>query len=598
MFRYVALLWNCDSPAEAAATDEIKRKLLCGSTPWQAEYDCGGILAYSVGSRSETYQCLALSRYGLVFGALFEKGSAYSARLIRDEHIASISRTEGRVLLEKYWGDYVAVLCISDIHRDKLILRSPSGIIRCYLMRYRGVNIVCSNVEDVADLGLSFTTNWNYVAAELCSAATMGWEHTGLNEVSAVLPGRCMRLCPSSRASAVYWDPVSVAAEPIDDARQAIDRLRSGIAASVQAWVSRQRRALLMLSGGLDSAVILACIKEMSEKPPVTCLNLYNSDDAGDERAFARVAAESAGLELLERARPPHVDLSALLDLPKSARPSSNHTDHIMSHAVAMAFARELDATAVFSGQMGDELFCRQTGLYALIDHMWMEGWTARTLKIASDVSVYGGLPLSRVLFAGLRYGYLTRPNLLVRLRNPLLSADIPQPFVDSVKLRSLNYRFRYEWLTKRHEVPIGKLLQICAVSSAQAYFTEFGDALDPDWIMPLYTQPVIEIALRLPTHFHVANGLDRSIERSAFADSIPKQILMRRTKGSTASLREQILNANRTFVRELLLDGLLAKEGLLNREAVERALKKGPLNTPPLVQCIKTEAWLQVWAR
>ena len=90
-------------------------------------------------------------------------------------------------------------------------------------------------------------------------------------------------------------------------------RMRQCVRDVVHAWASCYDHMLLSLSGGLDSSIVLACLKDAPSRPRVTCFHYYPLGADLDERAYARAAAAKAGLELLERPRDSSFSLQPLL---------------------------------------------------------------------------------------------------------------------------------------------------------------------------------------------------------------------------------------------------------------------------------------------
>jgi asparagine synthase (glutamine-hydrolysing) len=114
-------------------------------------------------------------------------------------------------------------------------------------------------------------------------------------------------------------------------------------------------------------------------------------------------------------------------------------------------------------------------------------------------------------------------------------------------------------------------------------------------------SQPLIELCLRIPTYVSIAGGYDRSVARRAFASEVPMQIIRRRAKGGVNRHNTNMLDANLEFIRAVLLEGLLVREGLLDRQRLEQYLSR---ETSPadfeyheiLHQHLCTEVWLQRW--
>lgn len=97
------------------------------------------------------------------------------------------------------------------------------------------------------------------------------------------------------------WDALQVAqSDPIEDGDLAAAQLRRTAKACVQAWAACYRGVLHSLSGGLDSAIVLGCLRDTHNRPAITCLNYHSCGPEADERYFARLAANPADYPLLE----------------------------------------------------------------------------------------------------------------------------------------------------------------------------------------------------------------------------------------------------------------------------------------------------------
>jgi asparagine synthase (glutamine-hydrolysing) len=118
---------------------------------------------------------------------------------------------------------------------------------------------------------------------------------------------------------------------------------------------------------------------------------------------------------------------------------------------------------------------------------------------------------------------------------------------------------------------------------------------------MPLLSQPLVELCLRIPTYVLIKNGMDRATARRAFAPDLPPEIIKRRNKGRIDQHLRDVMDANLNFVRDLLLNGRLVKEGLLNRRNLELYLtrERSPADfqySEILQEQLCVEAWLSRW--
>lgn len=116
----------------------------------------------------------------------------------------------------------------------------------------------------------------------------------------------------------------------------------------------------------------------------------------------------------------------------------------------------------------------------------------------------------------------------------------------------------------------------------------------------PMLSQPLVELCLRIPSYVHLRAGATRAVEKAAFRDVVPAAILARERKGQTTMSVVECLHRSEAFIRELLMDGVLASEGILNRQAMEPFLNHRrpmrPTDTFPLVSCIAAELWVHTW--
>jgi asparagine synthase (glutamine-hydrolysing) len=120
----------------------------------------------------------------------------------------------------------------------------------------------------------------------------------------------------------------------------------------------------------------------------------------------------------------------------------------------------------------------------------------------------------------------------------------------------------------------------------------------DPERVEPLTSQPLLELCLRIPTFILASGAEDRSLARRAFSQDVPANILARRSKGSIeAFIRQTILN-NVRFVRGMLLDGVLVRENLLDRQRLEVALSGRPERIAGAPACLFDFLGIEAWAR
>jgi hypothetical protein len=82
---------------------------------------------------------------------------------------------------------------------------------------------------------------------------------------------------------------------------------------------------------------------------------------------------------------------------------------------------------------------------------------------------------------------------------------------------------------------------------------------------------------------------------------TLPAEVRRRTVKGYSFSFYHHVLQSKLAFVRESLLDGLLVREGILDRQNVDEYLvPEQTFRTVPAVQILNylsAEGWLRQWA-
>jgi asparagine synthase (glutamine-hydrolysing) len=122
-----------------------------------------------------------------------------------------------------------------------------------------------------------------------------------------------------------------------------------------------------------------------------------------------------------------------------------------------------------------------------------------------------------------------------------------------------------------------------------------------PERVMPLVSQPAVELFLRIPIYVHFKDGRNRGLGRYAFRNEVPPQILRRTWKDRGPGFFETIVHRNLTFLKDILLDGWLVKQKLLERAVLLEVLsgKAGgrKFYAEELLYYADIESWAHSWS-
>lgn len=605
MYRYFALIWNPSDLAAAASAGLLSERILSRNTGWARAFETRGVAAFHAGlgaGASETF--LLDHRAGAVFGRIFNRDMQTTAAALRIEldHDESqqIVRTGGCRLIERYWGRYVGL--VQDAATSETwVVRDPSGGMPCFLAMYQGVNLVFSDMEDCFALAvLNFTVRWEYIRGFLAYSGYQTRE-TALAEVSEVQLGERLRFSGNTLHRSLEWNPLAIArTNPIQDPDTAVAELRRTTRACIHAWAACYPDIIHNLSGGLDSSIVLSCLKDAPSQPNVTCLHYFGTGPDEDERRYARLMASHAHTELIEhQLTVEEARLEQILNLRRSAKPWFYLYEIEHSRYEAQLSAQRA-AKGLFSGSGGDGVFFQTHADLAVTDYLFDHGFGRDLLAVAVDAARISRKSIWPLLVNAVRR------RLLPAQLHPLRMGGRPERTIVSrevVSAATRDPKLIHPWFANRaaRRMPPGTLWHALCVAPAPAFYPSFEARPHPERTMPLLSQPLIELCLRIPTYVLIKNGMDRATARRAFAPDLPPEIIKRRNKGRIDQHIRDLMDANLNFVRDMLLNGRLVKEGLLNRRNLELYLtrERSPADfqySEILQEQLCVEAWLSRW--
>lgn len=587
MLEYFALVW---SPTAGEAAGALIRRCQALHTRFAVVCQANGLTVLCSG----TDHC-PLGSHGVLLGTLFRRGKElacgerFEPAAVSESDACRMVSDPGQTLISEYWGNYVAVLhdpCSGDVS----ILRGPASSLPCFHLASECIDIYFSSMELCAQItARHFSIDWQHLARTLLAPRADGI--TDVRDVTEILPGHIERLRCGRRDHAVLWDPCSISLQPqLDDWTQASQALRDVTRACVSAWAAPFDCVLHALSGGLDSSVTLACLVETPVR--VVCLTQYGDDPDSDERPFARLAARHVDCELIEHRRDENVDFATACYSVRLAHCPSLRlagVDRVQQDA-----ARQRGAKAIFRGDGGDELFCRtQLGLYVM-DFVRERGFGSGFTGLLVHAAAAEGITAWPLLLRAVSSRF-SRPRIGFA---ELMARDIERATL--LKREVVRELISQEAGARIQTESPGHAWQASLLKAPRTFTGPFSRADDPPDIAPLLSQPLIELCLRIPTYFQMRGRKDRALARAAFATDLPREIVERRDKGDAEQLAKAMLSRNLEFARELLLDGIVAKQGFVDRTRLEATLAMCPsvdaVPSVPLFGILGAEVWARAW--
>lgn len=607
MLRYLALVWDEANPQQQETARAIARRLPQSAPAWRQEFSVPGMQVFCAGVRSDAPRVHRVGDdSGIVIGTVFKRKrdltSPEADPLLQFGPVESLAyaQSRGRWLIDHAWGDYVA---FGSAKSHKWVLKDPTGSLPCLRSDFRGVSIFYSRLGDCMDLQLlRFTINDRFLRAHLMIGSSLQ-NLPALNEVSPVRRGECVEIrhdgSEPGSVTHLYWNPLTFtgADDLIEDPDVGTQAMRNVIKATTHSLASQHRSLLLRLSGGLDSSIVAGCLKD-APTSRFTAYTYFNPRGRSDERPWARLAAQHAGCEHIEYPLSPlDMDLSLGLQMQPSLEPSPL-LGFIQRSVVEQELTALTQATGIFGGDGGDSGFCADSVVYAVPEYLRNHGLAPGAFRLAAQVALLTQRSSWSVLTSAMRRsltGDIGMPRHRLIAASQLVSAELQQ----DVKLTET---VSHPWFQGLRHMPWGKIRRLGTLITLPDYYNvaTHSDARVPEIVSPLYSQPALELLLRIPIYTHFHQGRDRGLARKAFSAEVPEPILRRLWKDRAPGFHDQMFERQRGFFQETLLEGTLARQGLLNRALLEEVLSAGPSKNTvypgEIFRHLDTELWARHW--
>jgi asparagine synthase (glutamine-hydrolysing) len=599
MDRFVAMIWDQGDPTRQGQVNSWSEMLLRQSPKWKRVLDAPGLRVFSYHHRGNGP---VVTRWqgenGIVIGVLFKRGEEKKGRTLNFDRreAAEVAASRGDTLMKKYWGNYVAIWRDAETRKTTAV-RDPCAAVPCFTTRQQGIDLFFAHTEDVANFpGSVFSIDWIFLQAFILHEH-FATRHTGLKEVSELLAGERMEMTSDGEQTLSWaWSGAKIATQPsfksFDDAKH---ELRETMEACFTAWGKEYRRPFVQLSGGLDSSIVVNLLRHVSDTD-IKALHVVGSGYEEYEVKLARLAAARAGVELIEvELDLSKEDVSRALALPRLARPATQ-TIGVLADELAIKAACEVDADSFMTGQAGDILFMQRGVVrHVLADYVQLHGFGKNFMRVAYGAAMLQRKSIWSVVREALAnqpwqpYAFLYEPSEMKRrVLLPDVERAIPDDYV------------HHPWHAEAARLPPGKAGHVKNIIALTRFHPVRGHGLDYDVISSFFCQPVAELALRTPTYLLCDGGLDRALERRAFAELVPAEIVKRIGKGGFNVAAQQSVRANLPFLRTLILDGALRKQGWFDDARVEQMLTEAGVTrgdgTWTIYQLAAAEVWLRRW--
>jgi asparagine synthase (glutamine-hydrolysing) len=385
---------------------------------------------------------------------------------------------------------------------------------------------------------------------------------TALRGVHKVPPGHVLVVEGEHERLERYWS--AAPAEPSASDEEWLERVRATVADAVRKRLVADVPLGALLSGGIDSSVVVALMAQASPEP-VRTFTVGFADARYDERMYARAVAERYGtvheeLEITEDVAATLPRLAAAYDEPlgdEAALPTFLIAEQARRHVtVALAGDGGDEAFAGYERYIAERLADRVpaavartgAGLLRLIPATRREPRstlyrTARFLDVAGTPPGERYARLMEVFPLGLRRQLWLDP----RHAGPV-QLEPPQPGIAGLQLLDLETYLPGDLLLKADIASMAHSLELRS---------------------PFLDHRVVALGLALPPHLKTSGREGKVALRRAFAADLPAEVAARGKTGFGVPLGRWF----REDLRDLARDVLSSDRGWFRRDTVTRLL-------------------------
>lgn len=527
----------------------------------------------------------SLGTHGFLIGCVFSAQTARTVDAVPLPESESAQATAMR-LVRNYWGAYVAIL--PDPGRRTLaLLVDPSGMFPVYRRMSQTHVVFASDTYLLGEvLGDRLKVDWAALALFL-RYPELRQKQTCLAGVEDLAPGTLLVTGGTQELEQPVWS----ASDYLPQGRapslgDAAAELRELATRTCGAWTDLLGPVAVATSGGVDSSFLCAALAAGDRD--FGCITLATSDSSGDESDYARLLADHLDADFTRRVYDPAYYRPTACASAGLSRPGRKGFLTAVD-ALLAAGSAELGKAIVLDGNGGDNLFCFLHSAAPIVDRLRNEGPRAALFETLPDMCCVTGCDVPTMLRATgkrLMGGHSKQdwaPDSRL-LADAAILEDSPVPLTPWHRLS-----------TWRHP---GKHDHLALIMRAQHHVHGFGPG--PARFSPLMSQPLLEFCLGVPTWTWVKGGQNRALARAAFSDLLPRSVLDRTSKAGPDSFIRGAFDSHRAVLRDLLLDGLLAEQGVIDRAAVEQAFtletsRRGSM-VYRLLDLVEAENWSRSW--
>lgn len=501
----------------------------------------------------------------LVFGNVFNK----SYKIASDEEI----QLSFANFASNFWGQYFFI-SISD--HIISILRSPDGVEPLFYATTKSGSIIFSTDIEYITKFVKPLFNWDY----MCSFVAIGSspkEKTAFQNIKELQFGCQLNITSGSLDVVMNWNPYDAYKSSFKNANHQIESISQTLLNVIRCELDsyKYKNIYIDFSGGLDSTAVLFCLREaIGSDVPVKAVNVYNKDvSSSNELEHARKIAKRCNVELVEFESSnclPFSPYKKLTNVPFA--PDSGFMrigrEQVLCESIGIG-----SDDILFTGQGGDHVFMCPPARESLVDVLVDKNFSLFHKKL-EDLATINRVSFFRLLKISCNYLFKYFCGKYEDICS--MNARKPAWFVGEISPDIC--RGEYPFYKQKQCIPPGKYYQNDAINIGLTEMCTdiraYGLLHRCQVMNPLFSKPIIELGLSIPTYELYNDEYDRILFRQSIADRFDTQHVWRKDKGDVTGELLLGLATHKKHVLEMCCEGEFAQMGLLNKDLLYNDIK------------------------
>ncbi|HEX4268811.1 MAG TPA: asparagine synthase (glutamine-hydrolyzing) [Steroidobacteraceae bacterium] len=494
-------------------------------------------------------------------------------RLYEEHGLAFLSRLNGMFAIALWDSQSQRLLLARDRMGIKPLYYSVHGGSVWFASEVKCILAGGGTARAIDPLGVDQLLTFEYTASPT----------TLFEDVKKLPPGGWLTVGGGKVHQGRFWSLPTAEPGPVTDVRELAERVRTTLLTAVRRQLASDVPLGAFLSGGIDSSILVAAMKEVSPAPPLT-FSIGFGDPTYSELRYARVVAEHCGTRHHEEILTP--DYLSLLPevISQLDQPIADFSVFPTLLVARMARRR---VTVALGGDGGDELFGGYDTYRADRLSARLLDWQPARLRAAAEW-LGRGLPLGkgkrglanqlRRFLEGarlpsdwqhLRWMVFLRDEQRARLYTPGFRAQVTgatEGLVRAVLEDGGSDRLAAQMRCDlRLYLPEDILAKVDAMSMASSLEAR----------VPYLDNEVVDLALSIPSSLKVRGGDRKWILKQAFAGALPAAVLERGKEGFSMPMKHWLAHEWNALMHELLSRHSLAAEGLFDGRYVDQLMRE-----------------------